>query len=89
LIDVIIPVYEGLEHTRRCLESLLASPPSARSNTLVVVAATPQPAIAEYLAEIKPGSPLLPRDAGARAAAFSIWPDTRSVVAVSLLQLRV
>lgn len=49
LIDVIVPVYGGLDETRRCLESVLANAQRAPFELVVVDDATPLPAIARYL----------------------------------------
>ncbi len=49
MIDVVIPVYKGLEQTRACIEGVLASRAQTPSEVVVVDDATPDPAIAEYL----------------------------------------
>lgn len=49
MIDVIIPVFEGLEETRRCLESALATCAPEMAEVVVVDDATPNAAIASYL----------------------------------------
>jgi len=49
VIDVVIPVYKGLEQTRACIESVLRAPREAPSEVVVIDDATPDPAIAEYL----------------------------------------
>lgn len=49
MIDVVIPVYKGLEQTRACIESVLRAPREPRFEAVVVNDATPDPAIAEYL----------------------------------------
>ena len=49
MIDVVIPVYKGLDQTRTCIESVLAAPHGVRAEIVVVDDATPDPAIAEYL----------------------------------------
>jgi len=48
-IDVIVPVYRGLDETRRCLESVLAAQRPADARVVVVDDATPDPAIARHL----------------------------------------
>jgi len=48
-IDVVVPVYGGLEATRRCLESVLAHPQRAAHEVVVVDDRGPDPAIAAYL----------------------------------------
>ncbi len=50
MIDVVIPVYKGLEQTRACIESVLAAPQGTASEVVVIDDATPDAAIAEYLA---------------------------------------
>lgn len=49
MIDVIIPVYGGLEQTRRCIESVLSERQALRHEVVVVDDATPEPEIAAYL----------------------------------------
>jgi GT2 family glycosyltransferase len=49
VIDVVIPVYKGLEQTRACIESVLATKRDPRLEVVVVDDATPDPAIAQYL----------------------------------------
>ena len=49
MIDVVIPVYKGLEATRRCLESVLASAQATPMEVVVIDDATPERDIAEYL----------------------------------------
>ena len=52
-VDVVIPVYRGLEATRRCLRSLLRDPkPGLRSplhRIIVIDDASPEPALSRYL----------------------------------------
>ena len=52
-VDVVIPVYRGLEATRRCLRSLLRDPkPGLRSplhRIVVIDDASPEPALSRYL----------------------------------------
>jgi O-antigen biosynthesis protein len=52
MIDVIIPVYKGLEETRRCLASVLAGGSRAAFETVVVDDASPDPQTARYLDEL-------------------------------------
>ena len=49
MIDVIIPVYGGLEQTRRCIESVLSQRQALSHEVVVVDDATPEPEIAAYL----------------------------------------
>lgn len=52
MIDIVIPVYEGAEQTRRCIESVLASASVAPREIVVVDDATPNPAVARHLDEL-------------------------------------
>ncbi len=52
IVDVVIPVYRGLRHTRRCIESVLESPQVTLLEVVAVDDATPEPAIAAYLDEL-------------------------------------
>ena len=52
MIDVVIPVYKGLEQTRTCIESVLAAPRETAAEIVVVDDATPDPAIAQYLRDL-------------------------------------
>jgi len=52
VIDVVIPVYKGLEATRRCLESVLANAQAAAMEVIVIDDATPERAIADYLDQL-------------------------------------
>lgn len=49
MIDVIIPVYGGLEQTRRCIESVLSQRQALPHEVVVVDDATPEPGIAAYV----------------------------------------
>jgi GT2 family glycosyltransferase len=49
LIDVIIPVYKGLEETRRCVESVLHHAQREAFAPVVVDDASPEPEISAYL----------------------------------------
>lgn len=49
MIDVIIPVYGGVDQTRRCIDSVLAHEQAAAHEVVVVDDASPEPAIAGYL----------------------------------------
>ncbi len=48
-IDIVIPVYRGLETTRLCIESVLASPLHTTCELVVVDDACPEPALSTYL----------------------------------------
>lgn len=49
MIDVIVPVYRGLDTTRRCLESVLRSCERTPFELVVVDDATPEPCVAQFL----------------------------------------
>jgi len=51
-VDVVIPVYKGLDETRRCIESVLAARQAIETRVVVVDDATPEPAIARHLDEL-------------------------------------
>jgi GT2 family glycosyltransferase len=52
LIDVIIPVYKGLQSTRRCVDSVLGCPQSAAFEVVAIDDASPDPEISRYLSEL-------------------------------------
>lgn len=52
-IDIVIPVYEGAEETRRCVESVLANPNAATIEIVVVDDASPNPAIVAYVESLR------------------------------------
>ncbi|HQQ63759.1 MAG TPA: glycosyltransferase [Pseudomonadales bacterium] len=52
MIDVIIPVYDGLEETRRCIASVLDNKNCTPFNLLVIEDCSPNPAIRVYLQEL-------------------------------------
>jgi O-antigen biosynthesis protein len=49
VIDLIIPVFRGIDQTRRCIGSVLASPQRTALEIIVVDDCSPEPAIGEYL----------------------------------------
>jgi GT2 family glycosyltransferase len=49
VIDVIIPVYGGVEQTRRCIESVLSQKQAAPHEVVLIDDASPEPEIASYL----------------------------------------
>ncbi len=49
LVDVIVPVYRGLQETSRCLESVLRYPQDVPFQVVVINDATPEPLLSEYL----------------------------------------
>lgn len=48
-IDVLIPVYRGLDETRRCLDSVLEQPQESAYDLIVIDDAGPEPELATYL----------------------------------------
>lgn len=52
MIDVIIPVYGGVEQTRRCIASVLTHKQSAAHEVVVIDDASPEPAIVGYLDDL-------------------------------------
>lgn len=48
-VDIVIPAYRGLESTRLCIESVLASPLRTAHALVVVDDASPEPALSRYL----------------------------------------
>jgi GT2 family glycosyltransferase len=51
-VDIIIPVYRGFAETRACIESVLASKNKTPFDIIVFNDASPEPAIADYLAAL-------------------------------------
>ena len=51
-VDVVVPVYKGLEETRRCLASALATIDPAWARVVVINDGSPDPAITAYLREL-------------------------------------
>ncbi len=49
VVDVIVPVYRGLEETRRCLESLLTDPDRLPGRVIVIDDRSPEPALSSWL----------------------------------------
>ena len=52
-VDVIVPVYRGLDDTRRCIESVLASRCKTPFRLVVINDATPEPALAQWLQSLQ------------------------------------
>ena len=48
-VDIIVPVYRGLEDTRRCLESVLASTCKTPWRLIVINDASPEPEVTQWL----------------------------------------
>lgn len=49
MVDIIVPVYRGLDETRRCLESLLAFPQQAAHEIVVINDCSPELELSTYL----------------------------------------
>jgi len=58
-VDVLIPVYRGLEETRRCLSSALATVDPAWARIVVLNDGSPEPAITAYLRDLDRAEPNL------------------------------
>ena len=58
-IDIIVPVYRGLTDTRRCLESVLASPVRASFRLIAINDASPEPEVGAYLRSLNGTDPRL------------------------------
>ena len=50
-VDIIVPVYRGLEDTRRCLESVLAAPGQTAWRLIVINDCSPEPEVTQWLRE--------------------------------------
>lgn len=55
-VDVIIPVYRGLDETRNCIESVLAARCTTRARIVVIDDCSPEPEVSAYLQAL-PQSP--------------------------------
>ena len=51
-VDVIVPVYRGLEETRRCLHSLIEDPDRAFHRLIVIDDCSPEPQLSAWLREL-------------------------------------
>ena len=51
-VDVIVPVYRGLEETRRCLGTVLATVDPGWARVVVINDGSPEPEITAYLREL-------------------------------------
>lgn len=56
-VDVIVPVYKGLEDTRRCILSALASLCETPWRLVVINDASPEPAVTQWLRDIAASEP--------------------------------
>lgn len=61
-VDIIIPVYRGLEETRKCIESVLASELSVDVEIIVINDASPEPELADWLRTLEQRVTLLHND---------------------------
>lgn len=52
-VDIIIPVYKDIASTRRCLESVFASPIKIDHRLIVINDASPEAELSEYLEELR------------------------------------
>ena len=52
VVNVIIPVYRGLDETRRCLESVLAFPQQTTCEIVVINDCSPEPELSAWLREL-------------------------------------
>lgn len=52
LVDVIVPVYRGLDETRRCLNSVLAFPQQTAHEVVVIDDCSPEPELSTWLHEL-------------------------------------
>jgi GT2 family glycosyltransferase len=52
MIDVIIPVYDGLEETKRCIQSVLNNKNTMAFNVLVIEDCSPNAEIQQYLHQL-------------------------------------
>jgi len=51
-VDIIVPVYRGLEDTRCCLESVLAAPCQTSWRLIVINDCSPEPEVTEWLRDV-------------------------------------
>jgi len=58
-VCVVVPVYAGLEESRRCIESLIASLQLQKTDTRVIVVddCSPEPALSQYCRKISDSNP--------------------------------
>lgn len=56
-VDVIVPVYRGLEDTQRCVLSVLASPVTVPYRLLIINDASPEADLSRWLRDIKAQNP--------------------------------
>lgn len=56
-VDVIVPVYRGLEDTRRCIESVLAADVQTTWHLVVINDCSPEPEVTQWLREMARDEP--------------------------------
>jgi glycosyltransferase involved in cell wall biosynthesis len=85
-VDIIVPVYRGLEQTRRCLESVLAAQQATSFELVLIDDCSPDPELRAYLASLqdRPRVTLLvnERNLGFVATVNRAWPCTDRDVAL-------
>lgn len=59
MIDVIVPVFRGLDETRACLESVWAAPVNTAYRLVVINDASPEPEMSEWLRSVANEEPIL------------------------------
>jgi len=52
IVDIIVPVYRGLDETRRCLSSVLAHPQQTPHDIVVIDDCSPEPELSSYLLDL-------------------------------------
>lgn len=58
-VDIIVPVYKGLDETRACLESVWASESTHTYRLLVINDASPEPELTKWLREVADTRPMV------------------------------
>jgi len=58
-VCIVVPVYAGLEESRRCIESLIASLPLQKAKTSIIIIddCSPEPALSQYCKDISDKDP--------------------------------
>ena len=55
-VDVVVPVYRGLDETRRCLETLVSDPDRAFNRLIVIDDRSPEPELSAWLRASPPST---------------------------------
>lgn len=58
IVSVIVPIYRGLESTRRCIESVLQTPQETDYELILIDDASPEPELAAWLDELASARPV-------------------------------